>query len=92
MPFYPSCHRADTGDTLYLRYKRATPGLEVTEQDGGPIYFIDVLFGHGLPEPGFKKIKVDCNEGAGGEYIYLTYQKGRIRCALFLKKFGGGGG
>ena len=35
---------------------------------------VDVIYSRGTePKPGFCKIPVDLNKGAGGEYVYLCY-------------------
>ena len=35
-----------------------------------------VLYGDSNPPPGYTKINVDLNKGAGGHYVYLCYEKG----------------
>lgn len=41
-----------------------------------------IIYDYTYVEPGYEKIPVDLNEGAGGKYVWLTFQNGTCEAVM----------
>lgn len=68
-------NRGAGGKYIYLCYHKSA--VDTISPQANPQCIDDILFvtGEGAPPPpGYTKIDVDLNKGAGGDYIYLCYR------------------